>query len=91
DENENTLGTVLTCATDMGIGRVDGKIVSITSPDKPQGFKPRGLCCGFVKTTQKLETGRVVTLKDSRRKLNVTIVDDVRPDRTARKPLKDML
>lgn len=91
DENGDTIGTVLTCATDMGIGRVDGNIISITSPDRPEGFKPKGLCCGFVKTTQKLETGQTVTLKDSRRKLTVTIVDDVRPDRTARKPFKRML
>lgn len=85
------LGRVLTCATDMGIGRYENRIVSIASPDKPEGFKAKGLCCGFVMVNHKLESGTQVTLADNRRKLKVFITDDVRPDRTARKPLKDML
>lgn len=39
------IGTILTCTTDMGIGRIDGQIVSIA--DKPD-FQAKGLCCGFV-------------------------------------------
>jgi aminomethyltransferase len=30
-------------------------------------------------------------LKDKRRKLKVTIVTDIRPDRTARRPIREML
>jgi len=46
------IGTVLTCVTDMAIGRMEEKIYSITSPDRPDGFKPKGLSCGFIKVTK---------------------------------------
>ena len=91
DENGETIGSVLTCATDMGIGRVEGRIFSLASPDKPDGFKARGLCCGFVKISAHLPAGAIVYLEDGRRKLKVMIVDDIRPDRTARRPMKEML
>lgn len=91
DEKGETIGEVLTCVTDMGIGLSEGRIFSIASPDKPDGFKFKGLCCGFVKVQKTLYTGEKVHLKDQRRKLSVTITDDVRPDRTARKPVKTML
>jgi len=91
DENGETIGEVLTCVTDMGIGLVDRRIVSIGSPDRPAGFKPRGLCCGFVKVQKTLHPDDLVVLKDQRRKIEVTITDDIRPDRTARKPIKAML
>ena len=57
DEQGNELGTVLTCATDMGIGRHDGTIFSIASPDLPEGFKATGLSCGFVKVAKPLTVG----------------------------------
>jgi aminomethyltransferase len=85
------IGTVLTCATDMAIGRHDGRIYSIASPDKPAGLVLKGLCCGYVKVVEKLEPGTVVELKDSKRSLHVTIETDVRPDRTARKALKSFM
>ena len=91
DADGNEIGTVLTCVSDMGIGMHEGKIVSITSPDQPPNFKPRGLCCGFVKVSAPLTPGTALQLKDNRRKLKVTIVEDIRPDRTARRPIKDML
>lgn len=91
DADGQTIGTVLTCATDMGIGRHDGDIFSVASPDKPEGFKAKGLCCGFVKVDRKLSVGQHVDIADNRRKITVSIVDDVRPHRTARKPMADML
>ena len=91
DADGQAIGTVLTCATDMGIGRHDGEIFSVASPNKPEGFKAKGLCCGFVKVNRKLAVGEHVDIADSRRKITVTIVDDVRPHRTARKPMADML
>ena len=91
DADGNTLGSVLTCATDMGIGREGDRIYSLASPDKPDGFKAKGLCCGFVKISTDLPAGTLIYLQDSRRKLKAMIVDDVRPDRTARRPLKEML
>lgn len=91
DDVGRTLGTVLTCATDMGIGRHRDRIFSLASPDKPEGFKAKGLCCGFVKVSADLPAGTLIYLQDKRRKLKAMIVDDIRPDRTARRPLKDML
>jgi aminomethyltransferase len=91
DANDEEIGKVLTCATDMAIGRVGGRIYSIASPDKPDGFTPKGLCCGFIKVKTELSVGDTVQLKDKRRTLTVTVVNDVRPHRTARKPLREMV
>jgi len=91
DAHNKEIGKVLTCATDMAIGRAGDRIYSIASPDKPDGFKPKGLCCGFIKVNTELSVGDTVQLKDKRRTLSVTIVNDVRPDRTARKPLREMM
>lgn len=85
------IGTVLTCVTDMGIGRHEGRIYSVASPDKPEGFVPKGLCCGFVKVKSKLDFGQTLHLKDKRRKISVTIAEDIRPDRTARVPIRQMI
>jgi aminomethyltransferase len=91
DADGNEIGTVLTCVSDMGIGLHAGQIVSIASPDQPPNFKPRGLCCGFVKVSTPLTPGTALQLKDNRRKIKVTIVEDIRPDRTARRPIREML
>ncbi|TFG90547.1 MAG: aminomethyl transferase family protein [Syntrophobacterales bacterium] len=91
DPNGTAIGTVLTCVTEMGIDRVGDRIYSITSPDRPEGFHPRGLSCGFVKVTKKLTCGDTVELKDERRSIPVLIADDIRPDRSARRAIKDML
>jgi aminomethyltransferase len=91
DSDGNEIGKVLTCATDMAIGRHGDRIYSIASFDKPEDFKPRGLSCGFVKVNSKLVTGDIVELRDNRRRIKVAIVDDIRPDRTARRPLKEMI
>ncbi|MFO7688747.1 MAG: aminomethyl transferase family protein [Desulfobacterales bacterium] len=91
DARNREIGKVLTCATDMAIGRFGGRIYSIASPDKPDGFVPKGLSCGFIKVNIELSVGDTVQLKDKRRTLTVTIVNDVRPHRTARKPLREML
>lgn len=82
------IGTVLTCATDMAIGRHEGRIFSIASPDKPEGLAIKGLCCGFIKVGLKLAPGTLVEIKDGKRAIQVLIETDVRPDRTARKALK---
>jgi aminomethyltransferase len=85
------IGTVLTCATDMGIGFHEGEIVSVTSPNRPKNVQVRGLCCGFLHVTHKMAYGRQVDIADERRKITVTIVKDIRPHRTARAPMKDMV
>ena len=89
--NGKEIGRVLTCVTDMGIGRIDDKIISIASPDKPEDFAAKGLCCGFIMVKSALSFGEKVFLQDKRRKLPVTVVADIRPHRTARKPLSEML
>jgi aminomethyltransferase len=91
DADGQTIGRVLTCATDMGIGRHEGKIYSVASPNPPEGFKAKGLCCGFIMVNRRLTLGQHIDIADSRRKIIVTIVDDVRPDRTARHPMTDMI
>lgn len=91
DPSGRDIGRVLTCVSDMGIGLVEGKVFSIASPDKPKGFTPRGLCCGFVKVKTELTEGDQVMLKDNRRTITVTITKNIRPDRTARCLMKDMI
>ncbi len=91
DDEGKEIGKVLTCCTDMGISLVDDKVISICSKDKPEGFKPRGLCCGFVKIDKQLPYGIWIYLKDSKRKLPACIVKDIRPDRSARKNLKEFI
>ena len=91
DSKGNEIGQVLTCVSDMGIGFHDGRIFSIASPDKPQEFKPRGLCCGFIRVKSRLKPDDAVQIMDKRRKIEVRIVKDIRPDRTARRPIKEMI
>jgi aminomethyltransferase len=81
------IGTVLTAVADMGIGRLDGKVVGLASPGLPEGWSPKGLVCGFVKVDRALAAGTELILKDARRQLKVEIVDDIRPGRSARWPL----
>jgi aminomethyltransferase len=91
DETGSPLGTVLSCATDVGIGREAGRLFSIASPDAPDDFRPRGLSCGFVKVGAELHPGDVIQLRDSRRAIEATVTADIRPDRTARRPIKSMI
>ncbi len=91
DSQGRSCGKVLSCVSDMGIDRHKDRIYSVASPDKPQDFTPRGLCCGFVRVHSPLQTGQMLELKDRRRSIKVTVVNDVRPARTARMPLKVFL
>jgi aminomethyltransferase len=91
DSDGNEIGVVLTCVGDLAIGRKEDLIYSIASPDRPEGFKPRGLCCGFVRVRSQLAPGQIVELKDNRRKIRVQISKDVRPARTARRPVREFL
>ncbi|MCC5844222.1 MAG: aminomethyl transferase family protein [Verrucomicrobia bacterium] len=80
------IGAVLTCATDMAVDRVNGEILSLASPGAPENFAPKGLACGFIKINRALPPGTSLTLQDKRRALPVSLTDDIRPDRTARRP-----
>jgi aminomethyltransferase len=75
----------------MGIDWREGRLVSVASPDRPPDFTPRGLACGFVQVARPLAPGTQVELRDARRRLPARIVEDIRPDRTARRPLREML
>jgi aminomethyltransferase len=90
DEAGKPLGIVLTCATDTAIGWVDGRVVSLASPGRPQGFDPKGLSCGFVRVDQPLPAGSPLVLADGRRRIEVEVAADIRPDRTARRPMAQM-
>jgi aminomethyltransferase len=85
------IGTVLTCVTDMAIGRHEGRIYSIATPDKPAGLAIKGLSCGFIKVGPRLAPGTAVEIRDAKRAIQVQIETDVRPDRTARKALKTFI
>jgi aminomethyltransferase len=91
DSAGNMIGMVLTCVTDMAIGWCNDQVYSIASPDKQHNFKPAGLSCGFIKVITRLNFGQRVTLADGRRKIKVTIAKTIRPDRTARRPMQEML
>lgn len=87
-ETGERLGTILTCTTDMAIGRLAGEIVSIAGN---KDFQAKGLCCGFVLLDRKCSPGEQVLLTDGKRKIKVEIRADVRPNRTARSPIGTML
>ncbi len=87
-ESGEQLGVILTCTTDMAIGRVDGEIVSVAGNTE---FQAKGLCCGFVLLDQHCAPGEKVVLTDGKRKIVVEIRADVRPNRTARRPMDKML
>jgi aminomethyltransferase len=91
DSDGNEIGVVLTCVSDMAIARHDSRIYSMASPDKPENFKPRGLSCGFVRVKSMLAPGKEIDLRDSRREIKVMIVEDIRPDRTAGRPMQEMM
>lgn len=91
DGQGNDIGHVLTCATDMAIGWHNEKIYSIASPDLPEGFKAKGISCGFVIVNRKLQVGEKLTLQEKKRKISITITDDVRPNRTARQKISNFL
>jgi len=91
DADGSECGVVLSCVSHMGIDRYDNKILSISSPDRPTGFIPRGLSCGFVKVKKTFMSGDQVILTDGRRTIKAEIVDEIRPDRTARCTMQTML
>lgn len=78
------LGTILTCTTDMAIGREGDEIVSVAG--NPE-FKAKGLCCGFVLLDKKCAPGEQIVLSDGKRQIKVEIRADIRPNRTARKAI----
>jgi len=88
---DEPIGHILTCVTDVGLGWHQGRVYSISSPDAPKDFQPKGLSCGFIRVAPSLQPKDVIRLKDKRRTLEGTVVQDIRPDRTARKPLAEML
>lgn len=96
DENGDRLGTILTCTTDMAIGRIGDdkeRIISIATSvadGRPEDFRPRGLSCGFIRTDRPCLPGDHVWLVEGKRKVKVEIRNDIRPDRTARRSMKRM-
>ncbi len=91
DIDGNMIGRVLTCATDMGISWHDNKILSVASLSLPDDFKAKGISCGFVLVDKQLDYGDKLVLQEGKRKIKVVVVEDIRPDRTARKKLSEFL
>lgn len=87
------IGTILTCTTDMAIDRVGTAVVSIATPvsqGRPQHFQPRGLSCGFIRINRVHKTGENVLLVAGKRKIEVEIRNQIRPDRTARRAITEL-
>ena len=84
DEDGNTLGRVLTCATDMAVSRQEDTIISINTPGLSADTPIKGLACGFVMVNRPLSPGKRLILKEGKRAIDVSVVRDIRPDRTAR-------
>lgn len=94
DGSGNAIGTVLTCTTDMALSRIEGGVVSITTPvdkGKPADFKAKGLSCGFLLVKKVLNEGDRVVLIEEKRKIEVEIRKDIRPYRSARNPIRAMI
>ena len=95
DPDGKIIGHVLTCVTDMGIAMYNEEIISINSKDIPEGFKIKGLSCGFIMVSTDYGDSRDqninLTLKEGKRSIKVKIVKDIRPDRTARKALNNFI
>ncbi|MBE0584073.1 MAG: aminomethyl transferase family protein [Desulfofustis sp.] len=92
-DGDEAIGRVLTCTTDMAIDRVGERIISMATPEsagRPPDFQPRGLSCGFIRTTRRCRIGEQVRLTDGKRSIPVEIRQDIRPDRTARRPMREM-
>jgi aminomethyltransferase len=93
DDDGRKIGRILTCTTDMAIGRVDDHIMSIATPSaagRPESFQARGLSCGFVRVDRPCRPGDRLWLVAGKRKLNVEVRTDIRPHRTARAPMARM-
>ena len=90
DKYGSNIGYVLSCATDMGISWHKNKILSIATPGI-SGFKAKGISCGFVKVNRKLDYGENLLLVNGNREIQVTVLKDIRPDRTARKKISTLL
>jgi aminomethyltransferase len=91
DPDGRLLGRVLSCVSDMSLDRFENRVYSINSKDKPDQFSPRGLACGFVKLNRSMHHGQTVFLVDKRRRIKVMITDDIRPDRSARRPMSSLM
>ena len=87
------IGRVLTCTTDMAIGRIGERIISLATPEadgRPVDFQARGLSCGFLKVDKPCRRGEKVQLSAGKRTITVEIRDDIRPDRTARRSIEQV-
>ena len=91
DEAGQVIGRVLTCATDMAVTWADDRIVSINTEGLSETVKVKGLACGFVMVNQAMPLGTRLTLKEGKRSISVRTIQDIRPDRTARKAIKHFI
>lgn len=92
-ENDGVeVGKLLTCTTDMAIGRDEnGEIFSISQEAGKEGEQtpqPKGLSCGFIRTSKPFSPGDSLLLVSGKRKIKIEIRHDIRPARTARMSMK---
>jgi len=78
DDTGQEIGRVLTCVSDMSLGRAAGKIYAINNQELPADFKAKGLSCGFILSTRRLACQQRVLLRDHKREIEVEIVNSIR-------------
>ncbi len=88
------VGSVLTCTTDMAIGRFNDEIISVAERKKDENGKqivPKGLSCGFVLVNQAFAVGQKLFMVNGKRKIQIEIRDDIRPARSGRIAIKQLV
>lgn len=83
DGHGNIIGRILTCTTDMAIGRKDGEIVSSVDMSDTEKTRVKGLSCGFVQVDREIAVGQHVSLVSGKRAVEVEIRKEIRPRKTA--------
>lgn len=87
---DKKIGEVLSCITEVSITRYKNKIYSISSPNLPADHLVKGLVAGFIKVDVELDIGCPLSISDQKRSLKVEVVDNIRPNRTAKKSIEEI-
>lgn len=83
DVEGKTVGKILTCTTDMAIGRRDDKIISLINLSEDEKSTVKGLSCGFVLVDREFAPGQRVLLVSGKKSVEVEIRKEIRPYKTA--------
>lgn len=88
--NGIVVGEVLSCITEASLTREHNKIICINSAELSEKSVVKGLVAGFIKTNRFFDSGSKLTLSDGKRELTIEVVENIRPNRTARKAINSI-